>query len=676
MTAESEISVQTPASGAPSGPPMPSVTSGPMPDKPGFELPFDPLRLLAAVLRQWFWILLSGVGLAGLAGLGGYFKFEPQFTASAQFMRQEPSGSFRASDSGEPFKPRQLSVATLVSFMKSPAVLQRVSEQSQPRLSPRAVLGGLTITPERSTDLISVSFKSSRSDQTALRVLNLFGAEVVRLTREMQAQEAIEVNRLLRQQLSKADEELRKINQELLAFAKEAGLVNVDKEIDAYLGKLGNLDLRYETTRIDYETFDLKIRALEKELSEHNPLGERVEAAREKLAELRGQFTDTNPMVDEQKDRVAELEKILAESVAKPIAPPRQGESALAASFYQELVSLKSQKEVLAAQLEKLKAVRASVDEKLRELPEKGMQYARIKARQQSLETAQLLLASRQREAQLYEDNPLGYYRFFEAKPDQVETVGRGKKLLLLAGAGGVLGALFSLALVCLAESFDDRVKTMADARRVTKLPLLASLPDLASLDVVAQANWAFRTWMALQARLSTGPNQSIVCGLAASTEGEGCSTWIELLARAASQREAPVLAITDRPPLNGVRLDLEEALQSPAGVARPPGAVTWLVFGSAWRWDLKARLQWHAALEEWQRASGLVVLLELKAVEQPDTLLLAEALPQLIWLSGSHQALARLTSQRLSLLRHARCRFAGLVLNREKKLFPSLRAA
>ena len=290
--------------------------------------------------------------------------------------------------------------------------------------------------------------------------------------------------------------------------------------------------------------------------------------------------------------------------------------------------------------------------------------------------TAQLLLASRQREAQLYEDNPLGYYRFFEAKPDQVETVGRGKKLLLLAGAGGVLGALFSLALVCLAESFDDRVKTMADARRVTKLPLLASLPDLASLDVVAQANWAFRTWMALQARLSTGPNQSIVCGLAASTEGEGCSTWIELLARAASQREAPVLAITDRPPLNGVRLDLEEALQSPAGVARPPGAVTWLVFGSAWRWDLKARLQWHAALEEWQRASGLVVLLELKAVEQPDTLLLAEALPQLIWLSGSHQALARLTSQRLSLLRHARCRFAGLVLNREKKLFPSLRAA
>ncbi|MCX6884723.1 MAG: hypothetical protein NTX27_06735, partial [Verrucomicrobia bacterium] len=479
----------------------------------GFELPFDPLRLVAAILRKWHWILLSAVLPALLGGAAGYFKFESHFTASTQLMRQEMSGSFRSSESGETFKPRQVSVPTLVSLMKSATLLQRVSEQTQPRLAPRAILGDLTITPERNTDLITVTFRSARSAEAALRVLNILGAEVVKMVRDMQAQEAADVNRLYKQQIAKGDEDLRRINQELLAFAKEAGLVSVDKEMDARLSKLGNLDLRYETVRIDYETLDLRIQALEKELTEHNPLAERVESAREKLSELRSQFTDANPSVADQKDRLAELERMLQTAESKPIVPPRQGESGIAASFYQELLTLRTQKEVLAAQLEKLKAVRVTEDAKLRELPEKGMQYARIKAREQSVAAAQALLASRQREAQLYEENPPGYYKYFEAKPDQVEIAGRGKKLMMVSAGGGVLGLFLSVAFVCLIESMDDRIKTIADAKRATKLPLLAALPDFAGMDAVAQADWAFRTWMALQARLAGGPNQSLVCG-------------------------------------------------------------------------------------------------------------------------------------------------------------------
>jgi len=275
----------------------------------GFVLPFDPLRLLSAALRKWYWILLSALVVGGLAAAGGRYKFEPVFTATAQLMRQESGGTFRASELGEPFKPRQVSVATLVSLMKSPAVLQHVSEQTEPKLSPRAILGGLTLTPERNTDLITVAYKSSRSEPAALRTLNLFGAEVVRLVREMQAQEAADVNRLLKQQIVKAEADLRAINQELLTFSQEAGVVSVDKEIDAYLRKQGELDLKYEVARIDYETLDLKIRALEKELAEHNPLRERVQLAQEQLADLRTHYTHANPLVEEQKERVAALEK-------------------------------------------------------------------------------------------------------------------------------------------------------------------------------------------------------------------------------------------------------------------------------------------------------------------------------------------------------------------------------
>ena len=230
-----------------------------------FGLPFDPWRLVAALVRRWMMIVGAGVVVGGLGGLAGYLKFKAEYKAGAQLLRQESTGTFRASELGEAFKPRQLSVPTLVSFMKSPAVMQRVAEQAQ--LPVRTIAASLTITPERNTDLINLSFVSIRSAQTAMRILNVFGNEIVRLTKEMQSQEAGEMNRLLQSQLAKAEEDLRAVNKELLDFSRQTGLVSVDRETEAYLRNLGDLDMRCETMRIDYDTLDLKISALERELA-------------------------------------------------------------------------------------------------------------------------------------------------------------------------------------------------------------------------------------------------------------------------------------------------------------------------------------------------------------------------------------------------------------------------
>jgi hypothetical protein len=175
---------------------------------------------------------------------------------------------------------------------------------------------------------------------------------------------------------------------------------------------------------------------------------------------------------------------------------------------------------------------------------------------------------------------------------------------------------------------------------------------------------------MALQARLSDGAPHGIACGMVASSPGEGVSTWVELLARAASRREATVVAVTNRAVSNGATVPLEAALRDPAGLLRNPGSVTWLLTGADWRWDASRRRLWQIASDHW-RARGVVVLVELNGADEPETLLVAEAFPHLIWLIGGGQARAELTSQRLETLRDARCRFVGAVLNREKKLFP-----
>lgn len=583
-------------------------------------------------------------------------------------MRQEASATFRASEIGEPFKPRQLTVSTLVSLMSSPALLQRVGEQVQ--MSPRAVSAGLVIAPARNTDLINISFATSRSPESALRVVNAFGQEVIRFTRDLQIEEAGMMNKLLKQQLSKTEDDLQRVNSELLEYSQQSGLINSDKEMDAYLRSLGDLDLRYETIRIEHETIDLKIKALEQELARNNPLTDRLRAARDRLSDLLQQYTDANPLVKEQRQAIASLEVSMQAQLNQPPAPPRPGESTVAANFYSELMNLRAQKEIDAVQAEKLQAVRAELEKKLQKLPEKEMQLARIKAHQKALEASQALLASRQREAQLYTESAQGYYQFFASSIDDVEKVDRVKYLIILVVGGGMFGVLLAIVFFGVRELLDDRLKTPADLKRVTGLPLLAALPDLGTLDAVAQSHWAFRTWLGLQTRLVENDRQQTICGFLAMSRHEGCSTWLELLAHGAAQRGEAVLVVTNHSPRNGNVLPLAEALSSPSLVSFESGRPQWLLAPADWQWNAANRHQWEDALKKWSGVNRLAVLVELGNSDSPETLIMSEKLPQLVLLARSGNVAMRTISERLQMYRHGGCRFVGAVLNQETKLF------
>ena len=91
----------------------------------------------------------------------------------------------------------------------------------------------------------------------------------------------------------------------------------------------------------------------------------------------------------------------------------------------------------------------------------------------------------------------------------------------------------------------DNRVKTRADVRRVTGLPLLATLGDLRRQTPASRDQSAFRAWTALQSRLRSSPHRGMVCGITSANAGDGRSTWVDLLARAACQSGFRVLAIT-----------------------------------------------------------------------------------------------------------------------------------
>ncbi|MGZ4975200.1 MAG: polysaccharide biosynthesis/export family protein, partial [Limisphaerales bacterium] len=242
-------------------------------------------------------------------------------------------------------------------------------------------------------------------------------------------------------------------------------------------------------------------------------------------------------------------------------------------------------------------------------------------------------------------------------------------------------------------EVFDPHIKSRSDLERITGLPVLATLGDLSKMSDDDKKRWAFRTWTILKGKITETQNHSLVCGLISARHGEGRSTWTQMLAQTAFQRGLRVLVATTKPSA--------EPAMHPHDKAEEPAAATGAVTGTAvvpsvlafpfqaarqlsdpnthsivqiplpgWVWNLERRQQWQSALAEWQNIENLVFLVELPPANEPEAILLAENVPQLIWLCQSGKVTVSEVRSQLETLRHAGCNLVGAVLNREPSSF------
>ena len=165
----------------------------------------------------------------------------------------------------------------------------------------------------------------------------------------------------------------------------------------------------------------------------------------------------------------------------------------------------------------------------------------------------------------------------------------------------------------------------------------------------------------------------------------------MQLLAAAANQCGFRVLTITTRPSLEEDIKYAEapgivpgstrgpgpedaalttNALAAPAEIAQqlvsPDGPPLVHIPLPGWVWSLERRKEWLAALEHWRNLDNVVILVELPPASVPESVLLAQNLPNLVWLVDQTRADASATLAQLETLRHARCHIVGAVINRD----------
>lgn len=670
------------------------ATTETSPQRPA-KVPFDPWRLVAALQANRGRIGLVTAVATVLAFAVGFLNSD--YKVRVTLLARESAGALALSSDTEAYRPRQLTPQTLVNLMQSPELLQRVAAASQPPVNESSLQGRILVEPVTGTELVGLTVAGKHA-KSLVTLANRFGNEAVELGRQLQLSESAQMNRFCTEKLATLDKQLAQLNSELVTFQNTGKLADPEAEKQGYVKQLSDALARTDNARIEVELVELQIATLQNELSQQNSIAQKLEAARSKLTELSVRYTEAHPLVESQRKTIAELERQLATASASSLSNARYSDNPQTIAMYSRLVELQTRKMTLQREALELLKLRDSLQSKVTGLSEKGLHYATLKAQLDGLQKTRAQLAARQREAQLYQDNAQGYYRVFA--PVTLASVDRSTRwlnALLYAIAGLVIGVVGAGLVVAGREIADRRLKTADDVRRETGLPVLASVGNLSAMTQTEMEAWAFRTWTAISGQLNASPNRGLVCGFISATAGEGRSTWIDLLVGAAKQRGLQVMTVSTRSgdvdsprpdfPPNVVPQDFSRSTPSSARPQTPAPDQTDLssvrshAVQTAPRrstevhiplpgkvWNLAHRKEWQNSLAHLSRADNLVLLVELPPASMPEAVLLAESLPQLIWLTDSGKAGGRETRQHLQTLRHAKCRLVGAVLNHEPK--------
>lgn len=581
----------------------------------------DAGSFIDAMLRRW-WVMFFASAIMFCLGLLLALTFWGRsFTSTSQLILNEPTAI------SELFRPQEFSTATLVAMIESPEVLKKTGAKMDPVLKPKDVKSRLEVNSDYDTDITTIT-TTTKDPVSAAALNNAFLEEAVRHTQEVQRQEALGSERYLQRQIDESAADIRALRDSMPAALSSL--------VPAAAGP------------------------------------DKLKEAQNELTTLLLRYTEAHPLVREQRARLAALAEQIAASPAVDLKPQANDGP----------MRVNSQHDYEVA-LGKLKG----------------------------LEDNHAALITRQRLGELIKETPPGYFRILlPAAPADAIEVRPWLKIGIVSVFFGCIGLALGAGEILSREFLDKRLKTEADVKRVTRLPLIGSLGDLRKMSAAEQNTWAFRSWIALQGRLQQASTGGLICGITSSRAGDGRSTWIRLLSHAASQCGFRVLTITATPPAKPdapaseekkspssqkasssaeaaggtatatattqelATLNSSHALSTPAQVAdklRDSEEQSMVHIPlPGWVWNLERRRQWQHAMEMWRKIDNIVILVELPPATEPDSVLLSENLPNLIWLADGGRSDAMETRNQVDTLRHARTHLVGCALNRASSSF------
>ena len=513
---------------------------------------------------------------------------------------------------------------------------------------------------------------TGRSEDSLLRVLDTCAATAIDWANGFQVREAEALAGMIARRLMDTERELSEARKPLEAQQRAMQIPDMEHEVSVMAENHARLERRRSDLETQLETTRVQIENLLTEISRHHPA---LLEARQDLDKALLEKTEEHQEVKELQARLQRLQERLSQQTAEVDPVVALHESTLAQELYGQVLKLRATRAGLEQELAIVSSRLRALRDAWISVPDAEASYARNKARRNSLQEARDFLLKCDAEAKLLLAQAPQSLRVLH--PSQVEPrdpASRWTSALLVGAGGGTCGAMLAIALLAWFKGRSLRILSSTELAQVTQLPLLASLKNVDAWTAAEKQHWAFETLTALKGRMNKAPRDSLVCGFVSARHGEGRTTWVNLLAESARERGYRVLTLSsgqsndretewgagrDRHPLPALMpAEIGEMLQGSAHSHRVD-----LLTGD-WVWNLQCRQQWQEALRQCHQSENLVVLVDLPPISEPESLLLAENLSQVIWLCGQDMAEMDETRKWIDMLHHAHADVVGTVFN------------
>ncbi|MGE9297333.1 MAG: GumC family protein [Puniceicoccales bacterium] len=433
--------------------PTPTASAGEKAVSPGFQFPigFDPLRWIYALVIRIYWPVALALVLAIAGYIAGSMFNSETYSVSLQLIKKPIPSVIKTGELGDAFRPRQLNDRSLRSTLLAYEAIYKTATALG--LDPNELRRSVDIDQLEGTDFFYITVHNDYSGEEAIEIVQLWADEIIHYTIALQRRESLAMRELLEEESNDLSRELEDINQRLLTFSTDNDFLDGDKQLEASLSAISGMELALEDARILLSSKTEQLRSLTQELQALSPISDQLKSAREELAQLRGRYTDANPLVKEKLYEIEYLVTKQKEEAENPGDDLRNFTGTpLGNQLYLEIVQARNQRLQLEQQVKEYERLLELQRGKLQNMPRKILRYSELLQQRDQLRGAYDMLNSRLQEARIFAENAPGYWEVFQSPTTADVNVTVNKQMALLLGlagfAGGAgLGLLISLIL-------------------------------------------------------------------------------------------------------------------------------------------------------------------------------------------------------------------------------------
>ncbi|MFN6514441.1 MAG: GumC family protein [Nostoc sp. CreGUA01] len=472
-------------------------------------------QMFTVLVRRFPWFLVVLIGSLTVASIVT-LKTKPTFRSSMQLL-VEPNYQGKKEGGGveNQFTDSNVVIdtATQLNLMQSSGLIQKAVDKLQseyPDISTGEIKGSLVLTQLRSkednvaTKIFQVEY-TDKDPQKTQKVLGAIRQVYVEYNKQQQDSRLQKGLQIIREQLSKASEEVKAAETNLQRFRRNQNLIDPESQAKAIETALNNIGQERQTTRSQYGEALARQKSLQEQLNRspqnalvasrlsqstrYQSLLNEIQKTELALAQERLRFTDATPSVQKLKEQLQSQKELLQQEVGRALGGKSgsafiSGDSLLERgqlgeidlNLASQLVETQTNLVALSARDQTLANKENELRFEIKRFPPLLAYYNRMLPQLQfSRERLEQLLRAEQ---QLRQELAKGGFNWeVVEEPQQGAQLGPNLQQNLLLGA--VVGLMLGGIAVFIRESIDDSVHTTAELEKQIPLPLLGTTPKL-----------------------------------------------------------------------------------------------------------------------------------------------------------------------------------------------------